>query len=87
MTIYRYQEMGSQFLLQTFAQAAYTPLRATSLTHGATSDVPQWLVPIIAIAKMSNHGIQVPFPPPDFIVWFSTTPDGAFKEFVDVTQT
>lgn len=86
MTIYRYQEMGSQYSLQTFSHAAYTPLQAQSVTHGTISDVPQWLVPIIAISKMSNRGIQVLFPPPDFIVWFSTAPDGAFEEFIDVTQ-
>lgn len=86
MNTYRYQENGTEFSLQTFPKPFHTPLRSTLVLRGNVSELPQWLVPIIAVAKMSQHGIQVVFPPPDFIVWFSTSPDGVFEEFIDVTQ-
>lgn len=75
---YRYEERGGDFLLKCWHDGRETT------TRGHYHERPEWLAPILAVAKINGAAKRVKEPPPDCICWFRTTASGALTEFIEL---
>jgi hypothetical protein len=76
---YRYQRNGSDYILQCWYEGRETTQR------GDTSEHPEWLSNVLAVAKAGGHIQRPKSPPPDDILWFRTTPDGDLITFLELS--
>ena len=74
----RYTEYSTEFVLRAWGDATINIPPSGPLTAR-----PQWLIDIVNLGKLGNHGSHVRNPPPDFILWFDIDDNFNFLRFVD----
>jgi len=62
---WRYVENGGEWRLGRMDDGG--PFTASA------AERPEWLENIVTLAKIGGHGVMVYQPPPDYILWFTTT--------------
>lgn len=77
---YRYEETSDQFFLKKWVNGRETSFR------NLLSNRPEWLTNVINIAKIGGHAKPIFEPPPNFIVWFNTKPNGELIKFIELEK-
>lgn len=75
---FRYERRGGVYLLKRWHNGTEWTDR------GIVEDVPVWLAPIIAVARVSGHLRRTVEPPPDEILWFRTNHKHQLTTFIDL---
>lgn len=76
---YRYEQRGAEYALRCWHNG-------TEKSHrGDVANMPEWLKPILATAKVAGAIRPIKEPPPEIILWFRTDADHNLIEFIEMT--
>lgn len=75
---FRYERRGVEFMLKSWHNGKERTMR------GYEDTLPNWLMPIIDVARVSGHLRRTVQPPPDEILWFRTDKRLNLTTFIDL---
>ena len=75
---YRYEQRGDAYALRCWHNGTERMYR------GFTPNMPEWLVSILATAKVAGAIRPIKEPPPEVIVWFRTDENHNLVEFIEM---
>jgi hypothetical protein len=74
MQTLRYERRHDRWLVQSTSTGL--------VASGLPSTEPQWLLDILVVARAAGFGMDIPQPPPDFILWFRASDTYELREFI-----
>jgi hypothetical protein len=75
---FRYERRGYEFALRRWYSGTERSDR------GIVEMTPEWLKPILDVARVSGHLKRTTEPPPDEILWFRTDRKHNLTSFIDL---
>lgn len=74
MQTLRYELRHDLWLVQSMS--------AGLVASGLPGTEPQWLLDILVVARIAGFGMDIPQPPPEFILWFRASDTYELLEFI-----
>lgn len=75
---FRYERRGDEYTLRRWYNGSERSHR------GMVELAPEWLRPILDVARVSGHLKRTSVPPPDEILWFRTDRSHSLTTFIDL---